>query len=155
MNTYVTWVEENEWEGETWRFYIPRAGNETALMRLKAWVDQHGDSSANVYRLNFTPLLEDEVDRRVRDLADDTSYLAAHTKLEGRLVTQLDTLTTDDLYKGGIKNLLVTDARHALDELVRISEDMGLYDVDETAVKRQDDQNIHDFYVDAYDEDVD
>lgn len=147
---YAIWTEYNEWEGETWRFYIPILGNSQELIRLQAWCNQESPDSP--YRLDTRPLLEDEVDRRVETMADDTSYLAAHTKLAGRLVLP-DVIDADDtLYKGGIRNLIVSDRREVLDELTHEAEDLGLYETDQTALKRQDDQDIEDFYADVYDD---
>jgi hypothetical protein len=103
VTTYATFIEDNEWEGETWRFYIPTDGNEVALQTLADLVEQD-----EPYRLDLTPIDETTVDDRVENLADDTDYLAAHTKLTGTLtvpeVDREDLL--DALYKGGIADLV-------------------------------------------------
>lgn len=105
MTTYATFTEDNEWEGEVWRFYIPIEGNEVALNQLANLVEQ-----AEAYGLSLTPLNEATVDDRVAQ-PDDTDYLAAHTKLTGRLdLTRVIGKPADDvfdvIYKGGIRDLM-------------------------------------------------
>ncbi len=105
MTTYATFTEDNDWEGETWRFYIPTEGNEVALQTLADLVEQ-----AEPYALDLAPLSEPIVDDRVERLADDTGYLAAHNKLAGTLTVpegDADGLF-DTLYKGGTRDLMVT-----------------------------------------------
>lgn len=103
---FVTFREDNAWEGETWRFYIPVEGNGDALSRLAELVDAAGSD----YRME-APLSEADVDVRV-DTSDDNGYLPAHIKLTGRLVLPDDVDTTvtgweDELfYKGRIADLV-------------------------------------------------
>lgn len=110
---YATFTEDNEWEGETWRFYIPVEGNETALTELRALVDQTDES----YHLNLVPIPERDVDARVA-APDDNGYMHGHNKLSGRLlVPSLDSLRAtlgenwadEAFYKGGIKDWMVSD----------------------------------------------
>jgi hypothetical protein len=95
-HTYIRLTEVNEWEGETWHFYLPVAGNSEALAALKELIDNADDDFG--FSLSET-LTEDEVDTLVRTANGDTSYLAAHTKLTGRLTAIND---LDKLYKGQI-----------------------------------------------------
>lgn len=109
MTDYATFTEHNQWEGEAWRFYIPIEGNQDALKRL-ADATERGDldNAYDAFDLDLTPLPEAHVDRRVTDLADDTSYMPAHTKLAGRLILPDDRdLEFDDLYKGAIAEMVV------------------------------------------------
>jgi hypothetical protein len=98
MTLYVTLVEDNDWEGETWRFYLPLEGNDGELRKLKRLIDDAGDES---YTLDLSPIKEEIVDARVKNLSDDTSYMAAHKKFEGTFKCPP---SVDDLYKGGIKD---------------------------------------------------
>jgi hypothetical protein len=95
-NTYIRLTEANEWEGETWHFYLPIADNSAALAALQELIDSADNDFGFSLSETFT---EDEVDTLVRTANGDTSYLAAHTKLAGRL-TPIDDL--EKLYKGQI-----------------------------------------------------
>lgn len=108
MTTYATFTENCDWEGETWRFYIPVEGNEEALAALRKRVTVDDDDQ--VYTLGTVPLTEAEVDVRVAG-PDDCDYLPAHTKLAGTLNLEViegkdDGDLFDVLYKGGIKDLV-------------------------------------------------
>lgn len=102
MTTYATFTEDNEWEGETWRFYIPVEGNEASLQMLADRTMQ-----MEGYGVDLTPLDEATVDARVA-APDDTDYMAAHNKLAGTLSipTADDTDLLDVIYKGGIADLV-------------------------------------------------
>lgn len=47
---YVPIVEDNEWEGERWRFYIPLKGNEEDLARLTKTLDEVYGGVADYHR---------------------------------------------------------------------------------------------------------
>lgn len=106
---YAKFVEENEWEGETWNFYIPIAGNEDALSALASALKNSYDEFEQ-YRLDLDfPIPEFEVDVLVKH--SDAGYLHYHNKLAGTLVLTDETLTEirgedDPLYKGGIRDLM-------------------------------------------------
>jgi len=106
MTEYVRFIEHNEWEGETWHFWIPLAGNKDALETLDRIIDvaDMGDS----YEIDPEPVPEHDVDVLVAG-GGDTDYMAAHHKLAGTL-TVPDTLLSDpdndELYKGGIRDLM-------------------------------------------------
>jgi hypothetical protein len=113
---YATLTEHNEWEGETWHFYVPIAGNEDALGQLAAalgglessWAGEPEDSP---YELDMEPVPESEVDVLVKR-GGDTDYMAAHNKLAGRLVLSDEALgklragDVDPLYKGRIADYM-------------------------------------------------
>lgn len=84
---YVKFSEINDWEGETWHFWIPAEGNEEALKALQSAL---GESEE--YELDLTPVPESEVDVLVKHT--DSGYMAYHNKLSGAL-----TLTAEDLAK--------------------------------------------------------
>lgn len=104
---YACLTEANEWEGETWRFYIPVEGNEAALTRLsEALVETLGDDSP--YRVAKKRLTAAEVETLVQTPNGDASYLPAHTQMAGRLALP-EELPGDCegfdnlLYKGGLR----------------------------------------------------
>ncbi|HEV2929122.1 MAG TPA: hypothetical protein VGW74_10560 [Propionibacteriaceae bacterium] len=106
MSTYATFRENNAWEGEVWRHYIPIEGNEGALSTLASILSDRQDTG---YSLDVSPLDEATVDARVAR-PHDCGYMAAHTKLSGRLVLPGKPLADDDwLYKGGIADLVGGD----------------------------------------------
>jgi len=77
---YATFIEHNEWEGETWRFYIPIKGNVHELKALEKWINNLEDRS---YELDWDPIPEKEVDILVKH--SDIGYGADHNKLNGKL----------------------------------------------------------------------
>lgn len=110
MTGYANFTEHNEWEGETWHFWIPIAGNEDTLQELHVIIAD-GDGIADQYELDLTPVPEAEVDSLVA-YCDDDGYLPDHIKLAGTLViTEADAARIPDykedpLYKGGIRGFM-------------------------------------------------
>jgi hypothetical protein len=105
---YAQFIEHNEWEGETWSFWIPLDGNENALNNLLVAMD---DFNTESYELDLAPISESKVDAFVKHA--DIGYMAAHNKLSGKLVLpdDLSAMLADEdgkdpLYKGGIRNLM-------------------------------------------------
>lgn len=111
---YIQFSENNDYEGETWHRYIPVAGNEKAIERLRELVnaqepdaeeDEDSEESGGPFGLREGTLTETEVDVLVKYANDDsTTYSAAHGKLEG--ILDLDGLLSsnrvaniEDLYK--------------------------------------------------------
>lgn len=98
---FVKFVEENEWEGETWCFYIPIDGNGDALMDLEEAI-----SDLDGFVISDKYYTEDEVDLLVSNT--DTGYIDLHNKLDG--VLNIDELyfgdVTSKLYKGGLRKLI-------------------------------------------------
>lgn len=114
IKNYVKFIERNEWEGETWRFYIPLEGNESALKELEAALrSAGGESSAEYYELSMKPIPESKVDALVEHSGD--GYMAYHNKLAGTLtiapgvLALLASYKDDPFYKGGIKGFMKTE----------------------------------------------
>lgn len=104
MTDYARLTEHNEWEGETWHFYIPREGNVDALVTLENLIDEE-DPDGETFELADRDFTEDEVTLLVN--YGDTSqngYLAGHNKLDGKLKPVTD---MDRLYKSGIRDLMI------------------------------------------------
>jgi hypothetical protein len=117
MMKFIPLVEEIEWEGETWRFWLQVDGNEAELEKLRAVLAEiealYGDSEPRApFTLDPADALQDEdfVDK-VCALADG-GYMAAHHKVTGVLTVPdwpepklFDSQVEQDLYKGGIRAL--------------------------------------------------
>lgn len=106
MSKYAQLTENNDWEGETWHFYIPIEGNEAILDQLADTLTLMADEA---FELELEPIPEVEVDILVKR-GGDTNYMAAHNKLAGRLVLTDEHLAklaagdVDPLYKGRIRD---------------------------------------------------
>lgn len=110
VNSFAVLIERNDSEGETWRWYIPLAGNEEALKKLNHTMFS-GRIEEDSFDLDLTPVPEFEVDILIKH-GGDTTYMAAHNKLEGLLVIPQEALTElgggsiDPLYKGRISAMM-------------------------------------------------
>lgn len=108
VRRYVKFTESNEWEGETWHFYIPIAGNEEAIALLREKIadpdfqDPEGDPLE--YVLAEEELTEVEVDTLVRH-GDIDGYMPEHNKLQGRIDSGM-IRERRDFYKGAIRDCL-------------------------------------------------
>jgi hypothetical protein len=106
MTTYAKLTEDNDWEGETWYFWIPIEGNELTLKQLEGCLTEDDQ-----YEVDMTPVPELEVDILVKH--SDVGYLHTHNKLAGTLKfgdeqAVLIGRDGDPLYKGGIRDLMVS-----------------------------------------------
>lgn len=105
MSTYISLIEQNEHEGETWRFWIRVEGNEEALNKLGVSLEYFGLD--DLYMLDET-LPEAEVDALVKNTM--SGYMAFESKLDGKLTVSDDLAgfeaLSDALYKGGISDLI-------------------------------------------------
>jgi hypothetical protein len=104
---YIQLVENNEWEGETWHFYIPVAGNEKAIGALSTLIqlwDQ--DPEEPEYAISAKRLTEAQVDALV-EYGSTGGYMAEHNKLAGRLDAEA-IRDCGDLYKGSIRDFMRT-----------------------------------------------
>lgn len=111
MTNYAKFTENNDHEGESWRFWIPIEGNEDALQRLRSALD--AADSDEEFELDLTPAPEVEVDALVKHTG--FGWTAYDSKLEGVLTLPDDVMAEiengaadEHLYKGGIKDLMVT-----------------------------------------------
>lgn len=96
MKQYYKFTEVNDWEGETWHFYIPVDGNKREIAKLKKEVD------GEFYIVNDELLPENEVDILCKH--SDGGYMTTHNKLKGKLEipNEKGRSIEDALYKGGI-----------------------------------------------------
>lgn len=82
---YVCLVEHNDWEGETWHFFIPVEGNQQQLQKLYAALSEHNLlDEDDGYELDLDEWHNEvEVDAAVLHAHD--GYMASHNKLQGTI----------------------------------------------------------------------
>jgi hypothetical protein len=117
---FVKLTEENEWEGETWRFWLQVDGNEDELVRLRGALDAvaqiyDGGEPGSPFTLDVLSNAKDEsyVDVLIEQAdEDDDGYMAADHKVTGTLTVpdwpapaDFGSKIEQDLYKGGITKL--------------------------------------------------
>lgn len=100
--TFVKFTENNEWEGETWTFWLQVEGNENELTKPEHLLsdaqpeDGEEETEEPEFELgNFAQetLSEEHVDVLVKHTG--CGYMAAHTKVVGKFVCP------DELGEGG------------------------------------------------------
>lgn len=94
---YYEVTENNEWEGETWHFFVPLTEAEVALLR--AYIEAAGPA----YTLSDEPVSEEEIEECM-ELEGDTTYLSEYNKcapLTRALPESFDP-DNDLLYKGSL-----------------------------------------------------
>jgi hypothetical protein len=96
MKEFVKFTEHNDWEGETWNFWLQLDENEADLETLAEFLEQF-DPDGETFELDMTPVPEREVDIVVKHT--DQGYMDYHNKVEGTLTLpeiDLDAVATDD-----------------------------------------------------------
>jgi hypothetical protein len=76
MLEYFKFTETNEWEGETWNFYVPLTEEQEARVRE---LIGPGDEHESPYSLSTEPVTEEEVDDLMATLGT-TTVIAEHNK---------------------------------------------------------------------------
>lgn len=94
---YYEVIENNDWEGEAWHFFVPLT--EVEAKSLRAYVNAAGPA----YSMSDEPVSEEEVDECMA-LEGDTSYLSEYNKCAPLNKTLPETFDPDNdlLYKGGL-----------------------------------------------------
>ncbi|WP_194838510.1 hypothetical protein [Nocardia sp. XZ_19_369] len=112
MNTYRRLIENNEWEGARWNFWLLIDRNGVALERLAEFIEaRYSNEIEPAFSITGDVLTADEVDLLVRFAdADDADYMSTHNKVDGilRLPENLDDAFAAALHKGGIKDMFVS-----------------------------------------------
>lgn len=115
---YVRFTEANEWEGETWHFFIPLEGNEKVLDRLRNLVEglnaEEGDAQFTVASDTLSDG-EVEVLSRSNEWVE-SGYMPTFNKLSGTLTLPIRISNQDEdvdwnemldaFYKGGIRKMM-------------------------------------------------
>jgi len=111
MTTYVRFIEHNDWEGESWNFYLQVEGNENALLRLEEMLPADNED----YELDLTvPYTKKLVKTLVKH--SRTGYMRYHNRVDGVLdIDLLDSIDWEDgpapFYKGGIKDFFLKGSK--------------------------------------------
>jgi hypothetical protein len=84
MLEFFKFTETNEWEGETWNFYVPLTKEQEARVRE---LIAPGDEHESLYSLSMESVTEEEVDDLMATLGT-TTVVAEHNKC-GPLDTDL------------------------------------------------------------------
>lgn len=110
---FVQFTEYNDWEGETWNFWLQLDGNETQLKKLKKFLADNNIEDNPGYELDMTPVDESEVDILVKH--SNGGYMNDHNKVTGKLKLELPEddgtedwaweYANDTFYKGQIEDL--------------------------------------------------
>lgn len=95
---YYRLKEINDWEGETWNFYIPVEGNQKEIEKLKKHLVE------DTYILDKKLYEEKDVDFLCEN-EDNCGYMNQHNKLAGKLKVPKK-MNDDLLYKGGVKKFM-------------------------------------------------
>jgi len=97
---FIKFTEHNEWEGETWMFYLQLDENENEIKKLKNLIKKRED-----YEIQDKIFDEKEVNILVDN--SQSGYLAFHNKVIGKFNCNNIILSKNDdnLYKGGIRDL--------------------------------------------------
>lgn len=105
--TYLRLTEHNDWEGETWDFFIQVDDNEEAIKVLREKITQSED-----FVLGTDEMTDIEVDILVEKGNNESGYMARFNKVPGILdLDKIKEITFDPelgagLYKGGIKDYI-------------------------------------------------
>lgn len=99
-------VENNDWEGETWKFYFPVEGNEKETKKLNKFID--GEN----YILSEKIYTEEEVDILCTECLNHITYMPTHNKLNGKLSVK-GKKNNNPLYKGGIRDMIKLGKKNA------------------------------------------
>lgn len=103
---YIQFKENNEWEGETWCFYIPTEGNEKQIDRLAELIQE--SNLEDTYTVGNELISEIEVDALVKH--GGSGYMNNHNKCSGILdISHLSKENFDDddpFHKGGIMDFI-------------------------------------------------
>lgn len=72
-------TEHNDWEGETWKFYLVKEGNEKFMDKLKKAVEKH-DEYGDTLEIGDELVPESEVDILVKHATN--GYMKTHNKVD-------------------------------------------------------------------------
>lgn len=131
--TYLPFIEENDNEGETWVHYIPVPGNEDAVKKFRALIEELGFDGQ--YTFGREMATEQEVDAVIKFGNTAAGYMPTHNKLDGeldikRLQKDLDE-DDDPLYKGGIADYMNHGNKETTSKEEASDEEEALHDTEE------------------------
>lgn len=95
---YFCFTENNDWEGETWNFYLPLTTEQYRKIDAAIANEEYNEC----YKLYSTAYLEEEIDDLVESDNSNCTYMAAHNKCgEVKLPDEIELDKDDIFYKGG------------------------------------------------------
>lgn len=108
---FVKFTEHNDWEGESWNFWLQLDGNESELSKLKSFLADNELEDNPGYELDMTPVEESEVDAVVK--RSGQGYMNYHNKVTGKFTMPVFEASEnedaawgfadDNFYKGDIQ----------------------------------------------------
>lgn len=113
MSTFVRFVEENDYEGETWTFLIEKPGNGESLANLEVVANSEGDyGDSNFILYPDDEITEAEAETLVKYANQPGSHMPAFTICRGNLIFTAEQAAGEEvydwLYKGGIKSFFAS-----------------------------------------------
>ena len=122
LTEYFHLAENNDWEGETWHFYVPAEGNEEAIAILEDYLQRAKaahEATPGPVDFPYTWVREELHLPTILRLGSSTGYMDEHNvieKLDLAKVRAVDwhareeqcpdePLLKDHLYKGGLRDL--------------------------------------------------
>lgn len=106
---FVKFTENNDWEGESWNFWLQLDDNEEEIEKLNQFLTKNDVGEA--YELDMTPVSEEEVDTLVKH--SRSGYMTYENKVTGAFTMpeyeddgQEDSayeFANDNFYKGDIE----------------------------------------------------
>ena len=102
MSKYVMFTEENDWEGETWNFFILLKGNKRSIAKIHKLLSDKDKDNSYRYRLSTQTYSQAEVDKLMKHPSCAT-YMDDYTiidKISNSVPNQVDWDEEDPFYKG-------------------------------------------------------
>jgi hypothetical protein len=95
--TYYEITEDNEWEGETWHFFVPLTPAEASALRT--YVEAAGPN----YNMSEAPVSDEDIET-LTSRPGNTTYLPEYSRCEilDQAIPAFFDSDNDLLYKGGL-----------------------------------------------------
>lgn len=110
MRMFVPFTEQNEWEGETWTFWLLLTGNESELKRLFILLAEERFEYEPEFSLDLNDVVSEEQVDRICARAG-TGYFMSDNKISGKFICPDIEASNEDLsrlfYKGRIRDHFV------------------------------------------------
>lgn len=92
---YIKFTEYNEWEGETWNWYMPLKGNGKDFKKIKVLIRYNSS-----YRIEKIELTKNSLNALIEHSSD--GYMKSHNRAIGfrNIPKEIDWVKDDPFYKG-------------------------------------------------------
>lgn len=103
---FIKFTENNDWEGESWNFWLQVDGNEKEIEEFREKISENSP-----YELANEIIDEKEVDTLVKHCT--SGYFDSENKVKGKFNVKKIILNKneDNLYKGGIRDFFVKGSK--------------------------------------------